>query len=50
MNEAESRLGRDAKHGENLMEPFADRWTELSSEVLALYTASSHISALTLEI
>jgi len=50
MNEAESRLGRDGKAWRNLMEPFADGWTELSSEVLALYKASSHISALTSEI
>lgn len=34
MNEAESRLGRDGKASRNLMEPFADRWTGLSSEVL----------------
>ena len=30
LNEAESRLGRDGTAWRNLMEPFADRWTELS--------------------
>jgi phytoene dehydrogenase-like protein len=34
MNEAERRLGRDGKAWRNLMEPFVDQWTELSSEVL----------------
>jgi hypothetical protein len=31
MNEAVSHHGHDGKAWRNLMEPFADRWTELSS-------------------